>query len=416
MSTTIINTRVNRNIRFFFFIAGLSNLIRFSGSVQIIPIELVALSAGLFSVLNPLKRKYEVSDLRILKFLDLFCTFSILNQLIVDSFNDIDFSETLKSCAQLIVMWALIRVAIIYTQPDYFRFIYYVSGFLISVSLQYFFDPTIYMLADPWKFALGPTITGLYFLLISSKISTFANTILSTFLISIDVLLGSRSLALFTFLALLLTLKSQKTRSRSIGKLVVIIASIMVLMFCVERIYHHLSTTGSLGRSQQVKALDQYSAGPIVFTGRSEIAFELAAIKSNPVFGSGSNPEITIKILNDTQKINEFLGVHTLATNAYKDVLENGEIPQHSVLLSAWVEGGLILFFFWIIIFVWAIRKFTQISKTLPPFGRYATYVGLSSIWAMIFSPLGAGSRMDLAIGLVAILFQSKFGNNAIKR
>jgi O-antigen ligase len=168
-------------------------------------------------------------------------------------------------------------------------------------------------------------------------------------------------------------------------------------------------------QSQQIKSLDQYNAGPILFTARSEIAFELAAIKSNPIIGSGSNPNITFQILNDAQLFNQFLGVTTDATNAYKAALSDGKIPQHSVILSAWIEGGIVLAVFWIIILFWTLRKFGEILRTKTPLSQFAIYIGLSSIWAMLFSPLGAGSRMELAVGLSAVYLNSKFGEHAKK-
>ncbi len=188
----------------------------------------------------------------------------------------------------------------------------------------------------------------------------------------------------------------------------------IVLLFCLERVYFTLSTNGSLGQSQQLKSLDQYRAGPLIFTARSEIAFELAAIKTSPIFGLGSSPSLTYTILNQTQMINQILGVKTEMTSAYKTALANGKVPQHSILFSSWIEGGILLFSFWIIITLWTVEKFIKILKGSQPIGSFATYFGISTIWAILLSPLGAGSRMELTIGLISLHLQSKFGNNEI--
>jgi hypothetical protein len=402
-------------LRLIFFIAGLSNLLRVKINVEIIPIEIVCFFVGVFSLLSSNTRKLESSDTNILKFLNLFLTLSLVTQLSVDSFYNVSFAETIKSCAQTLVIWALLRVALIYMQPDFSRFIFYVSGYLLSVSIQYFVAPSIYAQTDPWKFAFGPTITGLYFLLLKSRLPFLGNVTFLILLVSVDVLLGSRSLALFTILAFFLTLPARRIRNNSVAKIFLISISLITLIFGIERAYYHLSTTGALGESQQLKSIDQYKAGPILFTGRSEIAFELAAIKSNPVFGLGSNPDLTFNILNDTQQINQYFGVQTEATNAYKATIVNGKIPQHSVIFSAWIEGGVVIVGFWMVIFIWVVRKFGQISKTNPPLGNYAAYIGLATVWALLFSPLGAGSRMELAVGLATLLLQSKFGENAYK-
>jgi O-antigen ligase len=194
------------------------------------------------------------------------------------------------------------------------------------------------------------------------------------------VLLGSRSLAVFTILAFVLTLNKRSINRVTIAKIFLTCIVLIGLIFGIERTYYNLATKGAFGQSQQIKSLDQYNAGPILFTARSEIAFELAAIKSNPIIGSGSNPNITFQILNDAQLFNQFLGVTTDATNAYKAALSDGKIPQHSVILSAWIEGGIVLAVYWIIIIFWTLRKFGEILRTKTPLSQFAIYIGLSSI------------------------------------
>jgi hypothetical protein len=154
--------------------------------------------------------------------------------------------------------------------------------------------------------------------------------------------------------------------------------------------------------------LEQYKAGPILLAGRSELAFEVSAIVQNPFLGNGSSPALTYEIQNRAQKINSYFGVKTELTSAYKSTLQSGNVPQHSMLFSAWVEGGIMSFIFWVLIFSWTIKKFIEVPKRVPPLGDFATYAALSTLWALVFSPLGAGSRMELVVGLVALLQQSR--------
>jgi len=410
--TSIFKVNTFRSI---FFIAGLSNFLRIKINVEIIPIEILCVFFSVFSLLSPNTGSFESSNSKILKFLNIFLVVSLITQLYVDSIYEVNSAETIKSCAQILVMWALLRIAVIYMQPDFARFVFYVSGYLLSLSIQYFVSPSIYAQTDPWKFAFGPTITGLYFLLLKSRLPFLGNVTFLILLVSVDLLLGSRSLALFTILTFSLTLPARRIRQNSVTKIFLVSISIVALIFGIERTYYHFSTTGALGQTQQIKSIDQYKAGPILFTGRSEIAFELAAIKSNLFIGSGSNPDLTLHVLNDTQQINQFFGVHTEATNAYKTALTNGKIPQHSVIFGAWIEGGVLIVGFWLVILIWVLRKFGQISKSNPPLGNYSAYMGIATIWALIFSPLGAGSRMEIAIGLATLLLQSKFGENDYK-
>jgi O-antigen ligase len=269
------------------------------------------------------------------------------------------------------------------------------------------------MQVDPWKFALGPAITGALFLFYKFGNPFRGTSLFLILLIVIDVYLGSRSLALFTILALVITSRKDRIAKISLVRYLAGGLIFITLLFGVERIYYQLSTNGTFGISQQLKSLDQYKAGPVLLTGRSEFAFEVSAIIQNPLLGTGSSPGLTYEILNRAQEINSSLGVKTEFTNAYKSTLQDGKVPQHSMLFGAWVEGGILSFTFWAILFIWTARRFIVMPKRLPPLGHFTTYAALSTLWAIVFSPLGAGSRMELVIGLVALLLQSKIGDNA---
>jgi len=417
--STIVNlqssNRYARAIRFAFLLAGISNFIRIKSSVQIIPTEIFAVILSLLSFISRRKDCITVQDIQILKYLNIYLLIALTNQVVIDQIKNIATSETLKSTAQTVVVWSLLRVAIIYIKVDVFRFISYVFGYFMSIILQLIIDPSAYMQVDPWKFAIGPAITGGLFLLFSCMNSFRGMSLWATLLIVIDISLGSRSLALFTLLALLITSRKNRAPNSRSAKYIGVAFALLIVLLGVERIYYQLSTTGFFGYSQQQKSLDQYRAGPIVLAGRSEFAFEVSAITQSPLLGHGSNPELTYKILNRTQKINSSLGVNTELTNAYKSTLMDGKIPQHSMLLGAWVEGGIIAFAFWVIFLFWAARMFILMPKQKPPLGNFATYAGVSTLWAIVFSPLGAGSRMELAIGLSALLIHSKIGHDATK-
>jgi hypothetical protein len=402
-----------RTIRIMFFLAGLSNFFRLQVNVQVIPIEIIAVVISLFSLVLSKSQDLTTNDNKLLRFLNSFCAITVLNQVIVDRFQNVFFPETLKSIAQAIVLWGLLRVAIIYIKPDILRFISYSAGYFLSILVQYIIDPTPYMQIDPWKFAFGPAITGLVFLLYKSNKFLVGKSLLLIFLVLVGTYLGSRSLALFTVLALIITIRKVSIRKTTLAGGIGIGLVFLTLLFGFERLYFQLSTSGTLGLSQQLKALDQYRAGPILIAGRSEVTFQISAIAQNPILGNGSNPELTTQMLIDAQKINSSLGVKTENTNAYKATLLNGRVPQHSMLFSAWVEGGVVSVAFWVIIFVWAVRKLVAVPNNHSLLGDFTTFVGLSTLWAIVFSPLGAGSRMDLAIGLVALLLHSKNGHNA---
>jgi hypothetical protein len=386
------------------------NSIRISGTVQIIPIEILAVVISIATLFTSRKNVLTTTNRKYLKFVDLFCLISLSHQWFTDTINSVIAFETLKSIAQVLVLWALLRIAVIFLQTDVMRFIYYVVGLLMSVIVQFLLSPTIYISAEPWKFALGPVSTSIVFILATRASRKTLLLLGATVLIILDLLLGARSLALFTLLTLILTSIKIHSNRKSLPKYVLAAISITALLFIAERAYFSLSTNGTLGIKQQSKALDQYAAGPILLTARSEIPFQLAAIKLNPIIGVGSSPQLTYELLNETQIINSKLGVETRLTNSYKQSLTTGKFPEHSMIFAAWIESGLIVFLLWVIILLWVIKRISEsIANPTPPLGYYAMFMGISTLWAILFSPLGAGSRMYLAVGLTALFLQSRF-------
>ena len=399
-----------RKVRIFFLIAGFMNCIRLNGTVQIIPIEILAVTISLITLFTSRNTVVTSTNQKHLKFVDLFCIISFSHQWITDTINNVVGFETIKNIAQVLVLWALLRIAIIFLQPDVMRFIYYVVGLLTSVIVQFLLSPTIYMSQEPWKFALGPVVTSMLFILISRASRKTILVLGSAVLIILDLLLGARSLALFTFFTLILTSRRLHESRKSIPNYIFAAISLIVLLFLTERAYFSLSTSGAFGINQQAKALDQYSAGPILLTARSEIPFNLAAIKLNPVIGVGSNPQLTYELLNETQIINSKLGIETRLTNSYKQSITTGKFPEHSMIFTAWIENGLIIFILWVMILLWVIKRSSEtISNLNSPLGYYAMFMGINTAWAILFSPLGAGSRMDLAVGLTALFLNSRF-------
>jgi O-antigen ligase len=398
-----------RRIRILFLVAGILNSIRLRGEVQIIPIEILAVAISFATLFSSNKLVRNSHDRQYLRFINLFCLISIAHQWFTDSMNDAVGLETLKAAAQVLVLWALLRIAVIYLQQDLLRFIYYVFGLIISIILQFLINPTVYMSAEPWKFALGPAATSLVFIVLTRVKKKTPLFFAISFLVIIDLLLGARSLALFTALTLILGLVNRNKTRRTIPNFLVILISSLILLLVIERSYFKLSTNGTFGREQQLKSLDQYSAGPLLFTARSEIPFELAAIKLNPIIGLGSNPRLNYELLNETQEINSKLGVKTQLTNSYRDAIKTGKFPGHSMILGAWVESGFVVFLLWAVILIWVLRRiYESIRNPIGPLGYYAMYMGIYTLWAILFSPLGAGSRMDLAVGLTVLLIQSK--------
>ena len=98
------------------------------------------------------------------------------------------------------------------------------------------------MQIDPWKFAFGPAITGLVFLLYKSNKFLVGKSLLLIFLVLVSTYLGSRSLALFTVLALIITIRKVSIRKTTLAGGIGIGLVFLTLLFGFEldEIYFHL--------------------------------------------------------------------------------------------------------------------------------------------------------------------------------
>lgn len=218
--------------RVLFFIAGISNFIRINGQFQLIPIEIFAVAIAVISLFTSSGNLLTVEEIRFLRFSNLFCVVSVTHQWLIDASKQIAMLETSKSSAQIIVLWALIRMAILFFRSDSKRFIYYVVGLQVSIILRLLLNPTIYMTEEPWKFAVGPVATVTIFLLFNRKNNKKFLVVGLIPLLILDLLLGARSLALFTIFTIALSFMKLNRNRKSILRFTLTIISIIVLFFC----------------------------------------------------------------------------------------------------------------------------------------------------------------------------------------
>jgi hypothetical protein len=170
-----------------------------------------------------------------------------------------------------------------------------------------------------------------------------------------------------------------------------------------EQLYQQLSIGGKLGISQQEKALQQFQSGPLLLFARSELLYEVGAIRENPLIGKGSNPILSQSLLINISQDQERFGLQGKETAAYESYLKTGRIPLHSMLFSSWVEAGILGMAFWLILLIFFLRYFRVVVASKSRFSLLATYFLFSALWSLFFSPLGAGSRLFIALGVTCI-------------
>ena len=172
--------------------------------------------------------------------------------------------------------------------------------------------------------------------------------------------------------------------------------------------YGNLAITGVLGQAQLIKYSQQSQAGPILLSGRSELLYELSAISETRILGLGSNAFLTNEILEKVVTEEYRFGVVHNSTTSYMGYNADGKIPNHSMIFTAWLEGGVLAALFWFYVLFIVVRRFSSVATKSQPFGIISKYLSINFFWALFFSPLGAGSRVILAFSLGIIFFQSR--------
>lgn len=328
----------------------------------------------------------------------------LIGQTISNFINKSDSLEAFKNIAQILVLLCLLYWGFYWSKKNSKILLYFLWGYLISSIPQFLILPGLYGKSEPWKFIFGPAITLMVLVVIPRFTTSKTSTILLMCpFILVDFLLGARSLGLITLFSVFTVLKvslKQKGLAFSFFFLVIITCSAGPLYL----IYANVASSGSLGEAQQEKFIRQTTTGPLLLVGRSELIYEISAIGKAGLLGLGSSPMVNNDYLQGVA-LEEFkFGVNHKYTSSYEQYVRNGKIPSHSMLFGAWMEAGLFGALFWLYLTWLVVKYFYSATGREPSIGLANRYLSVNFLWAVLFSPLGAGSRMLVAITFTLIM------------
>lgn len=395
------------------WLLGFFNFVSFASIAQIVLVEVIAISSMIFVPLRKKSSKFEFNkEYQILYILGVLW---LIGQILSNFLNRSDGLESIKSIAQICVLLTLLYWGFYWARKNPQILSFYLWGYIVSSIPEYFFSPGLYGSSDPWKFIFGPAITLMATLSIP-RISSSKGIVSILFfpLVLMDFLLGARSLGLITlFTAVMFLQKSFKQRGKVYSLLFLIF--ICILLQFTYSVYANLASTGRLGASQYEKFERQSQAGPLLFVARSELLYELSAIRKNALLGLGGSPSVDQNFLQGVA-LEEFrFGVNHKSTAAYYQYTMNGKIPSHSMIFGAWMEAGVLGALFWLYLTWLVFRNLLTSTGREPVFGLTVRYLSINFLWAVFFSPLGARSRVLIAITITLVIQASilKAGEDA---
>lgn len=384
---------------------GLTNAIGFRAIGLVIVAEILIflqLIAYLFSKRQAMDNVQKTITNRVI----FFGTIWLSAQVFTDFYRESARIDTVKSISQIFVLTVLILALLNCYQNREKALISYLYGYSLSYGLVFLQAITSGTAGDWWKFYFGPSLSLLFLIFIGSlKKSSMLKFFLVSLLGFFSIVLGSRSLGMILILTSIGFLNFRS--SRSVLRSVVFLFLCLLLANTVNNLIRDASLTGKFGRYQQIKAEQQYSSGPILFVARSELTYELASIVESPIFGLGSNPSPSLEALINTYDFESKYGIISRNTAAYQSLSTTGKTPQHSIFFGAWLEGGLpsiiLLLYLFFQMVKWNSVNIIRVSRS--KLSLLAKYLHINFLWAFFFSPLGAGSRMNLAVTVGVCFF-----------
>jgi hypothetical protein len=259
------------------------------------------------------------------------------------------------------------------------------SLFAVGRLIGAVLNPLPYTKDFPWKFGFGDWVILLALILAVKRESNRVLWFFAPLLAFVSLVNEARSMTLFIISALVVTFFTPRKRMT-----VAFLFILAVLPIFSYYAYLDLALSGNLGVKENARArlLSESELGPL--SARKEFIFSSRAFAGSPVVGYGFDPQVNREILEAGNQ--QLLRSGVKVDNSYLS-----ELPMHSFLMSAVVQGGFLAGFIWISAFITSSRSFL-LSIELPRHERaIAVYISLVLMSKILFSPFGAFERLNFA-------------------
>jgi O-antigen ligase len=217
-------------------------------------------------------------------------------------------------------------------------------------------------------------------------------------LAGLHLLLGARGLALFTLVVLVgsivLPARAAKGHRLSGPRLVVAAGAVLLAGLLLQAAYLRIATAGIIGESERAKASFQSGQYGLIVGGRKDAVFLVAAIVHAPLLGVGPDATASTQVKADAA---EWLVDHGYRMDAYDNqrLVAPDQLYLHSVILEAWVTGGVLAVPFWVLTGALIMRA---TARALARRALAESYLLVVAVWHLGFSPLGDVTRAHLAV------------------
>jgi O-antigen ligase len=232
---------------------------------------------------------------------------------------------------------------------------------------------------------------------------------------AVHVAMGSRSTGLYHILAACLmplvidvtrtTDKSSVKRTRwkrslPWGRFVAAFAVIIVATVIVKDSYEYYASTGVLGEKALRKFERQAKYGNLIMGARQGPFIGIAAAIDKPIIGHGAWARMEKDYL---AAASDLFGVEFYREKGFN--YHRVFIPSHSMIIAAWVEGGIFGLVFWVFALLFVAVNLPRAVLILPDYAGVILINSMGFFWSVLFSPIQ--SRNYTAMIFVPLLVAS---------
>jgi hypothetical protein len=390
----------------FLLFSAYGSAFNFAGQLRYV--EAVLLVVGLFSFDKFSSRV----DLLEWKLSGLFLL-TALAQLISNSINHAPTASTIARVGTYVLLATLVPIVAVVVNRDWRRLLAVTIGFAVSFIIVLWTGGSVSEDFDtlPWRLGLGSAVTLLAATLFGVvPTARLPLTIVMFLLAGLHIYLESRALAAITFIVALYCLVATfwarvQPAAFKIQTLSAIVLALGLFAYAGPLTFTWLADAKLLPESvvtkNQLQTANRYgflaAARPDTFTA-------IYAISKRPIIGYGSGV-FDSEVFSFYAEVNaaSYKDAH-MSHNIFKSFYQQDwllGIPNHSHLFGAWADAGIFAALSWIFLLWLDLKMLARLWRWGHPLAPLFIFVGVETIWDILFSP--GPVRLDIAIRIVII-------------
>lgn len=263
-------------------------------------------------------------------------------------------------------------------------------GYLVTLTLAYLVAR--FWRSKPWLCMLATLAIGALHIYMGSRSTGLYHIVAASLMpLLIDVTRTTKKSVAKRF---------RWARSLPWGRFIAAAGIILAASFIVKDGYAYFASTGALGQRAFNKYQMQAKYGNIIIGARQGPFIGIAAALDKPIIGHGAWARMDKDYI---AAASELFGVEFYREKEFN--YHRVFIPAHSMIIAAWVEGGIFGLVFWTFAMLFVAKNLPRAVLMLPEYAGVIMINSMGFFWSVLFSPIQ--SRNYTAMIIVPLLVAS---------